>query len=220
MIAPNSSLKTRAHILARARNNQRRHRAKVREHIATLEARVRNLELLLEQAEEQNEELKKEIQQCRTREENQHSFRFADTTSENCTYHRLSRSSLPESNQDLENLVPQSRSFLRSLPQAAGAFPATGKLGEIISGDGPAADHIMNCKEGCLEYPKASTDESTTLCSIAYATVAQQNVRDVDEEVIHQWLSRGFRAAQRNGEGCRVANCVLLELLSAMDSWA
>lgn len=225
-MAPHSStgsrrLKTPAHTLTRARNNQRRHRAKVREHIANLEAHVQHLELLLNQAEQQNDELRKEIQQYGNRETKRlQASGFADVAGEKSTYRRPLQSSSLGSRQEQETSIPQTGSPLSTLQQTFIALSTRGTLDGLTSSrDEADAEHTANCTDTSSSYPKASRDESTTLCSEAYATIAQQNVRSVEKEIIDRWLSRGFRAALRKGEGCRVVNCVLLGVLAAMDSW-
>ncbi|EON61709.1 hypothetical protein W97_00925 [Coniosporium apollinis CBS 100218] len=67
--------------------------------------------------------------------------------------------------------------------------------------------------EECCLYLPPSDNESTTLCTQAYAMIEQQNFRGLDVHTIHQWLWAGFRKAKRTGEGCRVENGLLLALL-------
>ncbi|KAK2812051.1 hypothetical protein FQN50_001760 [Emmonsiellopsis sp. PD_5] len=59
----------------------------------------------------------------------------------------------------------------------------------------------------------AADNESTTPCSQAYVFISQLNFKGLDVSVIEQWLHRGFRQARDPGEGCRVENNLLFQLL-------
>jgi hypothetical protein len=64
----------------------------------------------------------------------------------------------------------------------------------------------------CNNYPPV-LDESTTLCSKAYALIAQQNFRGLDTSTLRNWLESGFRRGKSQNEGCRVQNPLLFSLL-------
>ncbi|KAH6639594.1 hypothetical protein C7974DRAFT_373814 [Boeremia exigua] len=65
----------------------------------------------------------------------------------------------------------------------------------------------------CATRPPPSPSESTTLCAQAFVLIAQRNVRNLDPALIRLWLSRGYRRAVREGEGCRVEDKTLEGLL-------
>lgn len=65
----------------------------------------------------------------------------------------------------------------------------------------------------CATRPPPSPSESTTLCAQAFVLIAQRNARNLDPALIRLWLSRGYRRAERAGEGCRVEDKTLQGLL-------
>lgn len=214
--AAKGPLKTPRHTLIRVRNNQRRHRAKVREHIANLEARVKDLEYLLNETEKRSQELQKELNWCRDRETKRRSCAESGDNyqEEEATSHR------PIQVNSNTNCNPASAT-VEACPSRRSS---SGKHNDSIRGilsfsdDATWAERTSRIQEACSNYPKPTKDESTTLCSEAYATIATQNVRDIDDERIERLLCEGFRAARRKGEGCRVVNWVLMDALNALDS--
>jgi hypothetical protein len=77
----------------------------------------------------------------------------------------------------------------------------------------PPEEHLDPQCSTCKTRPLPDPAESTTLCAQAYVMISQQNFRNLDPETIRMWLAKGYRRAQREGEGCRVENGALLRLL-------
>ncbi|KAL2001712.1 hypothetical protein VTN02DRAFT_1352 [Thermoascus thermophilus] len=80
---------------------------------------------------------------------------------------------------------------------------------------------------GCLSDSEEKEEESwpanesalnTTLCAIAGELIRQYNTRGLDLTEIRQKLRAGFRRGMSTGEGCRVQNQVLFEVLNEISS--
>ncbi|OCK91328.1 uncharacterized protein K441DRAFT_575766 [Cenococcum geophilum 1.58] len=185
---PRSQLKTPAHTLVRVRNNQRRHRERRREYIASLEQKLQETERLLAQA-----------------------------TTELAASNRPSAWMLPQPQDPLDHTpscYPPSYCELvedSSVPLISedNARPESDpELRKILSPPIPSF---------CNIYPPSDT-ESTTLCSQAFVLISQQNFREIDAYTIKSWLYEGFRQARNENEGCRVDNKLLFGLLDFISS--
>ncbi|KAL2014711.1 hypothetical protein VTN00DRAFT_2236 [Thermoascus crustaceus] len=80
---------------------------------------------------------------------------------------------------------------------------------------------------GCLSNNEEKEEESwpanesalnTTLCAIAGELIHQYNTRGLDLTEIRNKLRVGFRRGMSTGEGCRVQNQVLFEVLNEISS--
>lgn len=74
--------------------------------------------------------------------------------------------------------------------------------GEETSGPWPSTDDVLN----------------TTLCSIAADLIRQYNTQGVDMALIRQKLRVGFRKGLGSGDGCRVQNQTLFEILDEISN--
>ncbi|KAF5561553.1 hypothetical protein FPHYL_6149 [Fusarium phyllophilum] len=63
------------------------------------------------------------------------------------------------------------------------------------------------------QLPPVTTGESTTLCRVAYEIIDQHNMTGVEPCEIEYCLRPGFRRATRKGEGCRVKTTILYALI-------
>lgn len=63
-----------------------------------------------------------------------------------------------------------------------------------------------------------SPTNDTTLCSIAFSLVEQYNTTDVGVQDIGERLSSGFTAESKPGEGCRVQNQLLFQVLNEIST--
>lgn len=59
-----------------------------------------------------------------------------------------------------------------------------------------------------------TTEEQTTLCSVAYEMVMKHNKKQYNEAELNIKLCKGFRSAQTPLEGCRVENKILFSVLA------
>lgn len=72
---------------------------------------------------------------------------------------------------------------------------------------------------GSITWPGASDDDvlNTTMCAIADELVNQYNTRGADIEEIRRKLWSGFRSG-KSGDGCRVQNQVLFQVLDEISN--
>ncbi|KAK0387782.1 hypothetical protein NLU13_4027 [Sarocladium strictum] len=186
----------------RVRNNQRRHRERVKTYIADLEAKVAALEAGLSAANDHIGVLTRENER----------LRMASTRAE------------PPPLAAGPHAVQQetvSLSALRPIPPTAEAFavPETRgaerfccrprRRGDKTDDDG------MSDKE---DLPAARDGESTTECETAYRMLEQQSAGRLDKEAAEQFLRPGFRRASRPGDGCRVQTHLVYGLLDHLTS--
>ncbi|KAL1971144.1 hypothetical protein VTN77DRAFT_95 [Rasamsonia byssochlamydoides] len=73
------------------------------------------------------------------------------------------------------------------------------------------ATAICDCSDN--SWPANESALNTTLCAIAEELIHQYNTRGVDMSVIKEKLWAGFRKGMSAGEGCRVQNHILFEVL-------
>jgi hypothetical protein len=65
--------------------------------------------------------------------------------------------------------------------------------------------------------PPVAAGESTTLCRVAYEIIDQHNMTGVESSEIEHCLRPGFRRATRGGEGCRVETKILYALIDRIN---
>ncbi|RBR19982.1 hypothetical protein FVER53590_25022 [Fusarium verticillioides] len=63
------------------------------------------------------------------------------------------------------------------------------------------------------KLPPVAAGESTTLCRVAYEIIEQHNMTGVEPCEIEHCLQPGFRRPTREGEGCRVETTILYALI-------
>lgn len=63
------------------------------------------------------------------------------------------------------------------------------------------------------QLPPVAGGESTTLCRLAYEIIEQHNMTGVESCEIEHCLRPGFRRATRKGDGCRVETTILYALI-------
>lgn len=228
------SSKPADHKAVRVRNNQRRHRERVKLHIAHLESRLAESQLELEKALSTIEHLTAKLKNARSPS----SVNDADravcdfTTAESgCVKVRQCAAS---SSQPLSTLSPQQQAHrLRPCASRADHDLEVGGDNRIISiylGSRPTGiassaeewsdyDTIVDGGEkGYCNLQPPGSMESTTRCRDAYKVIRQQNYIGLDASTLHGWLRPGFRGAIAKEEGCRVDNRVLFALLDYISS--
>ncbi|KAK7186771.1 hypothetical protein DPSP01_001121 [Paraphaeosphaeria sporulosa] len=220
------------HTLSRVRENQRRHRARRKDYIATLEQKLAETEAQLAAA-------RTEIEKLREEKEARQAHHGDGGAGKEYPYPRVDTSmsmSMSIEMLALERLVdtlpapPLGDVFAFSLPSpspdadSAQLSPdVTATLDDALiplTGPPPCCTDIApeptppspECTT-CHTRPAPLPTESTTLCAQAYVLIAQQNFRGIDAGTIRLWLWQGYRRARREGEGCRVENGALFRLL-------
>lgn len=191
------SIKPADHNAARVRNNQRRHRERVKSRIENLEAKLAETQAALEEALQTIKDLNAEVEGYR---------RTAPDTS--ITPAALLHQS-PISFKSLEGLICKCcKSDGNS--SDAGQGPLLGGTAGI---DSLSAEH----EDESSMRPQV-TGESTTCCREAFKMLAEQNYASLDTPAMRAWLEPGFRRGISAGEGCRVTNSLLFALLSHISS--
>ena len=187
------SLKAPDHEANRVRNNQRRHRERVKRHIADVEARLAESQLQLEVALLKNAELEDRL---RLQEPQDASDSIPLRRAPGLMVQRT-RLSLDDSAQLLPSL-----SSIADLSDAALQSPT------------PNNDTVAEARErACSNLPPPARGKSTTSCKDAYIIIAQQNYRGLETTAIEAWLEPGYRGAIVKGGGCRVESHLLFALL-------
>jgi hypothetical protein len=231
------SLKAQDHNATRVRHNQRRHRARVKARIESLEtelthsrqelriarARIEELEALVAAGDSAAYAISSHfddsapesigrsgqaiIEQPLSAEEP--SFLGGGLDKQGCC-HRVSRPINQPSGQQHYDLSPAPLPVTKVLtedPSAPSSTPA-----EQTSAN-PAVFSLIAQYDHDGQLPLVAPDESTTPCRVAYEIIAQQNMAGIDMSNVEQWLWPGFRRATKQGEGCRVDTKVLFALI-------
>lgn len=224
------------HTLNRVRENQRRHRARQKDHVTSLELRLAETERQLAVARAEIETLKAERDTANAFACYDIAKHFERSDSGTATTSALTftapfDTSAPDVLLDLQESSSLTEptliatSFQLRIPSGLLTGPppcctdtslatsSTGiELGPVAAVDAVVSASDPECST-CKTKPPPSPLESTTLCAQAFVMISQQNVRNLDPELIRLWLSQGYRRAMREGEGCRVENGALKGLL-------
>lgn len=208
------------------RNNQRRHREKVKARISTLEIELAESQRRLIAAEHRITALTAEVEHLRgpasTRASlMEYSFNsFTPHTVLESPYCCLSNSQkqLGDSLYSKQNVMidqPFDRPFIpnSTLKDNNNTFLGT-NIGAGIEASAPTLAVAFVAQYDCQTLPLPQPGESTITCVAAFDVAGRQNFKSVDMEVIHQWLQPGYRRATRPGEGCTVVNSQVYSLLS------
>jgi hypothetical protein len=229
------------HTLNRVRENQRRHRARQRDRVATLEEKLVETEQLLAAARAEIAFLKAQQEVTNVICRDNHIELPQDLASMQDTIEEADCSDKPPDlapvaiNNDQQFQYPTNPDLSFLGDDIASAFiidinnlqlpipvPTTEDLKQL-SGPPPCCSDTATVPlldepvdpecSTCKTKPPPDPSESTTLCAQAFVLISQQNFRNLDPETIRIWLAQGLRRAQREGEGCRVENGALLRLL-------
>jgi hypothetical protein len=221
------------HTLDRVRNNQRRHRARRKEYIESLERQLAISERLLNDARSEVHVLREKLAALvgptdlavegdpaerslvesatmgnwprRSSNLQEHTLTFDDSRDQ------------PQSLPALEGCGETSLSSSSSSTCCSTAKDAANLRPTDMSVNRAAILDQTNywmSPDAELSYPDATTAESTTLCTEAYELISQQNLRGLGQADIETWLWTGFRKPKRPGDGCRVENSLLLGFLA------
>ena len=94
--------------------------------------------------------------------------------------------------------------------------------GITVNGPAAAEPACMYIEDGedrlYALLPPPPKGMSTTICREAFVIIEQQNYKGMDAADIKQWLEPGFFGCSRQGEGCRVDNSLLYQLLDFVSS--
>lgn len=235
------SLKPHNHQATRVRNNQRRHRARIKSRLEFLETELAQSEEELRTAKDRIDELEALLRAqgscCAP------SHQFDDPVqSSYCTPGQVTVVQPLPAQQlgDLGGGLSNSgvcRCLLASVNQSAtlqscGQSSILSPVTNILAGDVAivkdyATDHsetgmfgfsLLAQYEHNSGLPLVASDESTTLCRVAFEIIARQNMASIDPGELERQLWPGFRREIKQGEGCRVDTKVLYAVIDYMSS--
>lgn len=208
------------------RNNQRRHRARVKTHISTLEAELAESQRRLVAAEHRITALTAEVKRLREPA-------FTSVSSVESSFNSPTPRTILESpycrflnnQRQLGNTLSSKQNVMADLPfdrpdilNSTLRDNSNAVVGISVENgievDDPALVVAFVSQYDCQTLPPPQPGESTTNCVAAYGIIGQQNFKGVDMEVIHQWLQSGYRRATRPGDGCTVVNSHVYSLIS------
>lgn len=221
----------------RVRNNQRRHRQKVKDYIAELEGRLSETQSRLDQTLLCMAELSAELELSKTQRGQVPLEEALDASACNANHE-------PPPTQELcRNCDAQSWSHI-----AQGVGGWTNQLTAFVPGTAASSEAFVWNESPVLSAPWTSYDEKqtveieseafadsgddesycnlpppepgkpTTRCRDAFFIITQQNYRGLDRSIIHEWLEPGFRGPVSKGDGCRVDTVLLFALLDRIGS--
>jgi hypothetical protein len=235
------SLKPHNHNATRVRNNQRRHRARIKSRIESLETELAQSQHDLRTARDRIEELEALLRakgSCcapghQSNDPVQNSYYTPDQVIVELP---LPAQQLGDLGSDFSNSglcrclpAPVNQSArLQDYGQSSILSPVT----NILAGDVAIANEYAkdNSETGMFAFsllaqyehnsglPLVTSDESTTLCRVAFEIIAQQNMASIDHGELERQLWPGFRRETKQGEGCRVDTKVLYAVIDYMSS--
>lgn len=220
MLMDKWSSRSAQHNANRVRNNQRRHRARVKARTEDLETRLEETNAKLEAALSTIKTLTAEVEGFRASRSLTHSQLGLELARSSCLVlpSSVHEPAPPVPAHDLGQ--PQTATTLARYP-SDDIQAATPTLEAVTHATGLAvpslatvdSDSLCNCPDGA---PPPALGESTMSCSSAFQIIQQQNFSGVEVTTIKAWLGPGFRL--KPGEACRVETSRLYELLDHITS--
>lgn len=226
------SSKPPEHKATRLRENQRRHRAKVKNRITELEAALATTQSQLHAALERGKELDAEVARLRCALESRQGMPLESENGANIS--EIINVGSPKGrtgNTDtIQHLLSASGTGSEEGAHILGGTSNQSCLGLSTSviertgeDSGPCSER-STCERGnaieeevpgndCLHLPPATPGESTMDCRAAYAIIHEQRGEEIPHEVLKAWLRPGFRRAVVRGSGCRVLTQNLFALV-------
>lgn len=216
------SCKPPDHNTIRVRNNQRRHRARVKSRIEDLEQQLGEANRRLEAALSTIGSLTAELESMRS--QHRPSSPLAHPSASSAEQHARGPAPpvLDTRAQDSQHTIAGPADGELSTLQASSSTAVTGPTGHNPGAAvrSPLAmndvDNGTDCN--CRGLPPPAPGESTVSCSSAFQIIDQQNFIGVEVTTIRAWLDPGFRKGPRPGEACRVETNRLYELLDYITS--
>lgn len=212
------SSKPADHNAIRVRNNQRRHRARVKSRVEDLEKRLEETSAKLETALSTISGLTAELEVLRRHHQPQ------PPQSQSWRHCTVSESPVPELGSASPQLAgPNILQLASSRPTIVAGQPSLppsepdSSLQVYENVGSTSQDDGSDCNN-CQNLPPPAPGESTMPCSSAFQIIEQQNVNGVEVTAIRAWLGPAFRKALQFGEACRVETNRLYELLDHITS--
>ncbi|KAK4173191.1 Glyoxalase/Bleomycin resistance protein/Dihydroxybiphenyl dioxygenase [Triangularia setosa] len=194
------SAKPPGHDAARQRENQRRHRARVKERICDLEAALASTQSKLDDALKQIEELNAEI--CRLWALSPSAHKPSGSTPRMDARHVVA--DLPVIEESIETAMDSTTTPTSAILNVSHSPHVEPGLSYEITASLQSTTGIEDSNSDCPSLPPPRPGESTIACRDAYTIIKDRNPPDLDSEIMNQWLKPGFRRAIIPGSGCRV----------------
>lgn len=192
----------------RVRDNQRRHRARVKARIESLEDQLNATQQELRAAHARIDELESLLASYPP-------MFVSSRQGESAAELAVSNSGCDEPTcyRHILTTIDQ-RSRQQDLDKSAVA-----PFFEIPPANVPASDLFSTAQhyDKDDQLPSVAAGESTTLCRLAYEIIDQHNMTGVESSEIENCLRPGFRRATRRGEGCRVETTILYALIDRIN---
>lgn len=213
------SLKPADHNAIRVRNNQRRHRARVKSRVEELEARMERTSAELKAALSTISVLTAELEALRgSKASSTHHVGPPAVPAPPLAAAPSLPITPPSSLQSPETDLSQPLDFQQTPP--TGVPTSSPDLDIVIAATPAAVDDNMeegaNCD--CQGLPPSAPGESMMSCDLAFQIVKEQNHSGLEVATIRSWLGPGFRKALRPGGTCRVETNRLYEILDLITS--
>ncbi|KAL7785902.1 hypothetical protein V8C37DRAFT_393391 [Trichoderma ceciliae] len=229
------SSKPADHKKVRVRNNQRRHRERVKNRIAELESKLANTQLQLQEALSTIERLTRHanLDDCQPLSSVSHIDAAAHdlAATENGSHQNVTQQpSLPSLSPSSPQLLRQQetypdsserrRDFTRRSISGHRPTPLLGAVPSIETWSISADEAAIADKESGYEceMQPPNPKESTTRCRDAFRIIAEQNYACLEFSAVREWLQPGFHQASTEEDGCRVENKLLFTLLGYVSS--
>ncbi|KAK4237626.1 hypothetical protein C8A03DRAFT_15868 [Achaetomium macrosporum] len=231
------SCKPPGHDAARQRENQRRHRARVRNRITELEAALSNTQSRLDDALMRIDSLTSELQRLRgvlgstspTPQTQQIAPGKLVVESTDCSEGDIESIQSDQVTQEEPSVFNPSKEFGSALPKTCGTARGEGSEGSPVANSetiGSATQNLTpnisrhaielpvsgidNPNDDCPLLPPPGAGESTIPCRDAYSIIKERSTpEEVDLSFANEWLKPGFRRAIAPGAGCRVQTHLL-----------
>lgn len=222
---------------ARQRENQRRHRQKVKDHVADLESRLSHLQLELDVALSRVEELTRALEFERAPRQEPILLTSQNPPERSCTPAYRSDEQTPTTyalngdpqiqpvgNNVAQHIDSTSRPSVSHVPVLGPSpilsSPCTTKSRKQAETETDAEAFIdldLDDHNAC-DWPPLEPGRPTTHCRDAYLIIARQNYKRLDNSTIQKWLEPGFRRETAKDDGCRVDTVLLFTLLDLISS--
>lgn len=187
------------HDAVRQRDNQRRHRERVKGYITKLEGKVQSQETELSQAYQRIEELVREVQVLKKLS--------ACGNSPPCSSAPMSQATTTQPTNEVlaEDDAQAQRPGDVTLHPGDNMVPQCYRRGSCD----PSGADVSDCED----LPPPGAGESTTGCRAAFKILEQQSTDPLDIGAVEQFLRPGYRRALQRGDGCRVDSHLFFGLL-------
>ncbi|KAL8294700.1 hypothetical protein RB597_007703 [Gaeumannomyces tritici] len=200
---------------ARVRENQRRHRARTKAHVADLERRLAEATAQLDEALARNAALAMEIQRL------QHNKPAvaADEGDGRGDGDTPVRGDAGVGADEVADAKPARRRAAQG-SLAVAAAPSRPPTGSPPGGTGAdSCPGLLEQPDDSLVFPPAGPGESTIPCARALEILAGQNYDRHDLEAFGGFLRPGYRRAAAEGGGCRVESSRVFAVMDAIQSY-